>query len=112
MKTTFLFLTSLILCGCSKVPIEKTAPPPPSPPPAPVAEYTNSFTNELAIQINAARLGFEYGRAQAMQLQQLAHFRGNVGPNSELGGYSFEELTNEIISNFWQHHTNPVSIQK
>ena len=111
MKTAFLFLTSVILCGCSKTPTENTTPPAASAP-APIAEYTNSFANEIAIQINAAREGFEYGRAQAMQLEQQAHFSSDVGSDSELGSYSFEDLTNEIISNFWQHQTNPAAIQK
>lgn len=111
MKTSILFLTSLILCGCSKAPVEKAAPPA-SPTPAPVAEYTNSFINELAIQIKAAQRGFEYGRMQAMQMQQLAHFSGDVGPSSKLGSYSFEELTNKIISDFWRQQTNSAVIQK
>ncbi|HZI32483.1 MAG TPA: hypothetical protein VFF11_09080 [Candidatus Binatia bacterium] len=111
MKTIFIFLTGVLLCGCSKAPVENTTPPP-SVAPAPVAEYTNSFTNELAIRIEAAREGFEYGRAQAMQMEQLAHFGNGVGPDSELGSYSFEQLTNEITSNFWRLQAKPAVMQK
>ena len=119
MRIAFLLLISVIVCGCSKAPVEKASPatsppssPPPAPPRAPVAEYTNSLANELAIQIKAAQMGFEFGRAQAIQLQQQAHFGGDVGSDSELGSYSFEALTNEIISNFWQNQSNQTMIQK
>ncbi len=90
-------LASTLFCGCGRRPAVVESP-----------QYTNSFAAELAVQIEMARLGYAYGRANVVQSDYEDKYGSSKALVESAGlsysGNSIEDVTNAVAKIFWQKH--------